>query len=172
MGMDVYGKNPTNEVGAYFRRNVWGWHPLWEYCENLHPEIAGLVKYGHSNDGDGLDAEKSLALANLLRLDVADGTTQKYINERNAYLAELARPNCELCDGTGIRTDAVAVDAGFPEKILAPELAIILGRDKGWCNGCNGEGKKDAWETNYDLELADITEFADFLENCGGFEIC
>ena len=72
--MDVYGKNPANTTGEYFRRNVWGWHPLWQYCENLHPEIAELVVEGHSNSGDGLDAENSVALAKLLRLDVADGT--------------------------------------------------------------------------------------------------
>ena len=28
MGMDVFGKNPTSEVGKYFRRNVWHWRRL------------------------------------------------------------------------------------------------------------------------------------------------
>lgn len=172
MGMDVYGKNPKNEVGSYFRRNVWGWHPLWEYCERLHPEVAGAVQYGHSNDGDGLEEQESLALAKLLRLDLADGTTERYIAERNEYLANLPRLTCELCEGTGIRTDSVGVEAGFPEKLLAPEIATILGREKGWCNGCSGEGLKEAWETNYGVDAEDIAEFAEFLENCGGFEIC
>ena len=35
MGMDVFGKNPTDEKGAYFRNNVWFWHPLWDYCLHL-----------------------------------------------------------------------------------------------------------------------------------------
>jgi hypothetical protein len=28
MGFDVYGKAPTAREGEYFRRNIWGWHPL------------------------------------------------------------------------------------------------------------------------------------------------
>ena len=52
MGMDVYGKAPTAEVGEYFRRNVWGWRPLWDMCLDLFPELTEKVEYGHSNDGD------------------------------------------------------------------------------------------------------------------------
>jgi hypothetical protein len=51
-------------------------------------------------------------------------------------------------------------------------MKILTGRSHGWCNGCGGEGKKDAWETHYYLELEDLEEFADFLENSGGFRIC
>lgn len=172
MGMDVYGKNPTNEVGAYFRRNVWGWHPLWEYCESLHAETVSSVVEGHSNSGDGLGAEGSAELAKLLRQDLLDGTAESFIVSRNRYLSELERPACELCSGTGIRSDEIGVENKMPEKELSPEMAMLTGRTHGWCNACSGEGKRDAWETNYFLELDDLKEFADFLENCGGFEIC
>jgi hypothetical protein len=171
MGMDVYGTNPTNEVGSYFRRNVWGWRPLWNYCLDVHNEIAGAVQYGHSNDGDGLDGTESLKLANAILSAIADGTAQDYISQRNAYLAGLPRLDCDLCEGTGIRADEVGVQNGMPERELSAEMSILLGRTIGWCNGCNGEGKKESWETNYDLELDDLKEFAEFLKNCGGFEI-
>jgi hypothetical protein len=39
MGMDVFGKAPTRKVGEYFRSNVWYWHPLWHYCEEIAPDI-------------------------------------------------------------------------------------------------------------------------------------
>lgn len=172
MGMDVYGKNPTTEVGSYFRANVWYWHPLWEYCERAFPEYAGKVEHGHSNDGDGLDAGDSKALAGAIRESLTNGNAQAYAEERNAYLASLERPTCELCEGTGIRSDKVGVDNGMPTKELAPEQAIILGRTHGWCNACNGDGDKDAWETNYPFDLEVLAEFADFLDECGGFEIC
>ena len=55
MGMDVYGKNPENETGRYFRACVWGWHPLAEYLTEVAPDLIGKVTYLHSNDGDGLD---------------------------------------------------------------------------------------------------------------------
>ncbi len=31
---------------------------------------------------------------------------------------------------------------------------------------------KVAWDTHYSVDLEDLEEFADFLESCGGFEIC
>ncbi len=172
MGMDVYGKNPKSEAGSYFRRNVWGWHPLWDYVENQHPEIAELVEYAHSNDGDGLDEEKSLELAKLLMDDYNSGRVAEYITERNKALSELPFEDCQICEGTGIRTDELGVQAGWPEKELEPDIAIIVGRTKGSCNACGGVGKRENWATNYYLEEDDIKEFADFLVECGGFEIC
>ena len=172
MGMDVYGKNPATDTGEYFRRNVWGWRPLWQYCVDTHPELANKVKYAQSNDGDGLNAEDSVALAHLLKLDLVNGNAELYITNRNKELSELPRPECELCSGTGIRTDQVGVENGMPERKLEPEMAVLVGREFGWCNACNGEGKTDAWETHYYLDLDDISEFAEFMENSGGFEIC
>lgn len=172
MGMDVYGKNPKSEVGEYFRRNVWGWHPLWDYVEKQHPEIAELVSYAHSNDGDGLGARNSKKLAKLLMEDYESGRVAEYVAERNKALSELPFEECNLCEGTGIRTDKIGVEWGMPEKELEPDIAIIVGRTKGSCNSCNGVGKKEAWETSYYLEETDIKEFAEFLQDCGGFEIC
>jgi len=172
MGMDVYGRNATSEVGEYFRRNVWGWRPLWDYCLERHGKVAGKVKYGHSNDGDGLGKNGSLKLAGLLRQDLADGSAKDYIDQRNAYLAGLERLACELCEGTGIRSDEVGVENGMPDRELNETDRVLLGRSHGWCNGCSGEGKREHFAVSYYLELDDIAEFAEFLENCGGFRIC
>ena len=62
MGMDVYGTEPKNEKGEYFRNNVWWWHPLWSYCQENYPDITASVKKGHDNSGDGLDDEDSTKL--------------------------------------------------------------------------------------------------------------
>lgn len=172
MGMDVYGKRPVNETGEYFRRNVWGWHPLWNYVENVHPEIAELVEHAHTNDGDGLDAQKSKELAKLLMHDFETGVVDVYVKTRNRQIAEMEMPVCDQCEGTGIRSDEIGTKNGMPDKELDEDIAIIVGRKKGWCNGCNGVGKTEPWEANYYLEPDDVKEFAEFLENCGGFEIC
>lgn len=172
MGMDVYGKNPASTTGEYFRRNVWGWHPLWDFVENNHPEIAELVKHAHSNSGDGLDEEKSIELAKLLMDDYESGKAEEYVAERNKQLSELPYEDCNLCDSTGIRTDEIGKANGHPTKILDPDIAVIVGREKGWCNACNGIGKRENWATNYYLEAEDVKEFAEFLKDCGGFEIC
>jgi hypothetical protein len=172
MGMDVYGKNPKSEKGEYFRRNVWGWRPLWQYVEDVHPEIAELVQYPQSNDGDGLGSRNSQKLAKLLKEDIFKGVAEQYVEARNKMLSELPKEDCGLCEATGIRSDEIGVQNGMPERELDPAIAIIVGRTKGWCNGCSGEGKKDPWETSYYLDLDDIQEFAEFLTECGGFEIC
>jgi hypothetical protein len=172
MGMDVYGKNAKNEKGEYFRNNVWWWHPLWDYCLNVHGDIAGTVEYGHSNDGDGLDADEAYALGMRLMKDIEDGFTAEYETQYRERLASLPRTDCQWCEGTGIRTDLIGVENGMPTKELDEDDAILLGRSHGWCNGCRGEGKNDAWEANYPFSVENVREFAEFLLNSGGFEIC
>ena len=172
MGMDVYGKNAKNETGEYFRNHVWWWHPLWDYCLNVHGDIAGAVEYGHSNDGDGLDADEAYALGVRLMKDIEDGYTAEYETQYRERLASLPRKDCQWCEGTGIRTDLVGVENGMPTKELDEDDAILLGRSHGWCNGCRGEGKNDPWEANYPFSVENVREFAEFLLNCGGFQIC
>jgi hypothetical protein len=171
MGMDVYGKDAKNEKGEYFRRNVWGWRPLWNYCVDNYEDLVGEVS-GHYNDGDGLDEAGSLELAKRIKNDLASGKASEYIDQRNAYLASLERPTCDLCSGTGIRDDEVGVENGMPDRELPDEMKMLTGRSHGWCNACSGEGRTDHWDTHYFLDLDDLKEFAEFLENSGGFSIC
>jgi hypothetical protein len=172
MGMDVYGKNPTSDKGSYFRNNVWYWHPLWDYCLNLHGDIAGAVEHGHSNDGDGLDGDEAHELGFRLMMDIERGTTAEYEREYNAHLASLPTSDCPWCEGTGIRTDDVGVEHEMPTRALNDSDAILFGRTHGWCNGCNASGVRLAWETNYPFTVENVREFAEFLLDCGGFEIC
>jgi hypothetical protein len=165
--MDVYGKS-----GNYFRNNVWYWHPLWDYCLNIAPKIAGKVESGHYNDGDGLGAKDARALARVLKKSLESGQTAEYERIYNEHRASLPREECELCDGTGIRTDAVGRDAGMPEQELDDATAIVVGRAFGWCNGCNGEGMKDSFDAHYYFTVENVREFAEFLSECDGFEIC
>lgn len=171
MGMDVYGKKPKNQRGEYFRNNVWYWHPLWDFClDNF--EVASKVQYGHTNSGDGLGAKDSVEIARGIKKMIANGDAQKYIDDRAKRLDELERVVCSLCQGTGIRTDEVGTQMGMTERELQPEQVIVYGRTHGWCNGCDGEGNQEPWELNYHLTIENLLEFAEFLENCGGFKIC
>ena len=80
MGMDVYGKNPTIPVGEYFRRNVWGWRPLWNYCLDTF-EVSNAVE-GHYNNGDGLDESGALLLAKQIRESLATGDDEVLMSYR------------------------------------------------------------------------------------------
>lgn len=160
MGMDVYGKAPKNETGRCFRNNVWYWRPLAELCVSLAPKICESCTHWQSNDGDGLDAFGAEALAAVLRKNLADGTIARTLAKRDAELAALPDETCTLCNGTGFRTDAIARSAGLDQSNGKP------------CNGCEGRGKRRPFETYYPCDVENVTEFADFLEASGGFEIC
>ena len=171
MGMDVYGVNATSEKGEYFRNNVWWWRPLWAFCYENY-EIARKVENGHSNDGDGLDETDSKVLGQLLLNDIADGTVADYERAYNAQLAELDREHCEYCNGTGIRKDEVGNDMGYATEELSPEIAILTGRTHGSCNACSGVGTKENFAMNYPFSAENVKAFAEFLLECGGFQIC
>ena len=152
MGMGVYGKAATTEAGKYFCRNVWGWHPLWDACLYFGSKVKGIEDIrGHTNDGDGLDAEKSKQLAAFLCNAFDTGDAKIYCDVRDYLLAKRPDERCILCGGTGHRNDVVLI---------------------GKCISCKGKGLVRPFETNYYLEAIDFNQFAVFLESSGGFEIC
>ena len=174
MGMDVFGKNPKSEKGEYFRNNVWYWRPLWDYCCVVGSEvITDAVAEGCCyNDGVGLGAKDSARLSEILFQELWEGRTADFEKRHNEWLASLPRENCELCGATGIRTDVIGTDMGQPTRELSPEVQILTGRTHGWCNGCDGVGTRESFGMNYPFSIDNVREFAEFLAECGGFEVC
>jgi hypothetical protein len=174
--MDVYGLEPTSKAGAYFRRSIWGWHPLAELVCTLAPRITMGCRHWHSNDADGLDCDASRKLARVLRRTITSGRAAKLIAKRNAAVAALPDERCSLCKGTGVRDDDLGRAQGQPQKVIGTETEAEPDHPRrgeiGWCNGCDGRGANPASATHYTCGLDDLTQFADFLESCGGFEIC
>lgn len=157
MGMDVFGKNKDSEVGRYFRNNVWWWRPLADYCKQVAPEICSNCQFWHSNDGDGLNAEQSRVLALALQTDLDSGKCEIYAEVYEKARAEMPKETCELCKGSGARTDAIGVQYGLNKP--------------GGCNGCEGTGKREGWEAGYPFSVENVKEFVAFLNECEGFEI-
>ena len=152
MGMDVFGRKPTSPEGEYFRRNVWGWHPLAQLCERAAPYITADCEHWHSNDGDGLDASGAAKLAERLQLLIADGSVAAYVKRRDAELAQLPDQTCVCCDGTGMRRGTT-------------------GNDRADCLECDGKGKQENFARRYRLRRHDVEAWVAFLQACGGFEI-
>jgi hypothetical protein len=113
---------------------------------------------------------KSLALS--LKTDLGNGTVEQYSKTYNEWRSSLPREACDNCECTGIRNDKVGEEMGMPTKELKPEVQILTGRTHGWCNACDGVGTKESWLAAYPFDVDNVKEFADFLENCGGFQIC
>ncbi len=157
MGMDVIGKDPESPKGEYFRNNVWSWRPLWDYCLDVGGDIipADGVMAGQFNDCWGLDAEPARKLGRRLHDKLNTGHTKKYAAERKHRLDNLPDEACSICGGTGRRA--------APPKTGPGTMP---------CNGCRGTGKSRPWATEYPFAEDNVREFADFLEDSGGFEIC
>ena len=148
MGMDVFGKNPTNSEGKYFRNNVWYWKPLWAFCCSTAPEILTdeIATQGTLNEGHGLDAVDSATLAERLNEAIQSGKALEYEKDFYAYLETIPRELCPMC----------------------PTLPKLERQD---CLRCKGAGVVAPYQTSYGFSTANVKEFAQFLRHCGGFEI-
>ena len=152
MGFDVYGENPTEEVGEYFRANVWWWHPLWKFTSQLCDSILTEedISQGSYNDGHVIDEIKAGKMVKMLRFSLSTGHAKKHVEEYEKTKSEIPLEKCDICDGTGKRTD----------------MEVPNG-----CNKCDGKGEHMPWSTWYHISVKAIEEFTDFIEASGGFSI-
>lgn len=171
MGMDVYGDKPTKKVGEYFRNNVWWWRPLWNYCLEMHPDIAGKVKDGHSNSGDGLNAEDALKLGMLLRQDVDSGFVNKYAQEYKQYVDNLPLESCYICNGSG-SLKITAVQNLVDSLLVSSKTQESTQSQEKKCGKCDGSGKSESWMKSYPFSVDNVREFSEFCIYSGGFSIC
>ena len=153
MGFDVMGHKPKTEKGEYFRNNVWWWRPLWGYVAKQCGDILSEkeVQAGCYNDGVLISAKKARAVGLRLRFLLDQKEVKKYEEGYQKYLDSLPDEPCELCKGTGKRSDEFV---------------------QGNCNGCEGKGTKRPWACSYPFNEENVKEFADFAIESGGFRIC
>ena len=139
--------------GIYFRNNVWGWRPLWQFVCNQFPEVINDkdAEGGESNSGHLIDKSKAMRIGYGLKAKLLDGSLQTYCDNYKKELDSLEQEECYLCEGTGTRTD-MKVDNG--------------------CNGCSGTGKRDSWAKSYPFDIDNVRYFLEFCLESGGFEIC
>ena len=88
MGMDVIVRQPKNKRGEYFRRSVWGWHPLADYVLQVAPDTASACRHWHTNDGDGLNKRQSAKLSEVLRNELAFGRAGECLELAHALIPE------------------------------------------------------------------------------------
>ncbi|WP_148074589.1 hypothetical protein [Bythopirellula goksoeyrii] len=61
MGMDVYGREPSDEQGNYFRASVWSWLPLHEAMYRTCADVLDqeLIEAMAFNGGDGPEDQET-----------------------------------------------------------------------------------------------------------------
>ena len=154
---DEYTEWQEENCGVYFRNNVWGWRPLWNFvagcCDDILTEKD--IEHGCYNDGHKISKTKANRIAKRLWTMLKRGDVKKYEKEYKEYLASLEQLDCDICDATGKRQKPPETGAGD----------VI-------CNGCKGTGKRDDWNKSYPFDVENVRQFANFCANSGGFRIC
>ena len=151
MGMDL----SSIKNGKEFRANVWSWRPIWNLVRIEADLTDEEYESGSMNDGYEISEERALEIHNKLKkLDL-----KAIIKEYHHYLDTLPLEDCEICKGTGKRSD---------EHV------------KGKCNSCNTKyskeegipvGKQKNWQTNYRMYQEHIEEFIEYCKESRGFQI-
>ena len=138
-------------VGIYFRNNVWWWHPLWDYCHFIAPELIDdkLYNKGHSNEGAGLNATDAVKLSIKLLVSIEDETCATYKRERDLHLESLPEDDCSICNNN---------NRGRKKKKE--------------CKMCDTKGTRPHFSTMYGFDVENVKRFAGFCAESGGFEIC
>ena len=153
---EIYTDWQEENCGTYFRNNVWGWRPLWNFvtamCNDFLTEKD--IEQGYYNDGHKISKTKAGKIAKKLYNLIEKGDVEAYESAYKRNLASLEQIYCDICDATGKRQKPPETGAGDME-----------------CNGCNGTGKKDAWAKSYPFSVDNVRQFANFCANSGGFEI-
>lgn len=74
MGFDLYGKNPQNETGRYFRNNVWWWRPLWSLVSFYGRDVLTKkdIEAGQYNSGHVITKKKAKELSLILKDFISD----------------------------------------------------------------------------------------------------
>lgn len=157
MGMDISGRNPQNEVGEYFRANLWSWRPIQMLIEEVNSKFnlqMDTSNYGY-NSGAGLTTQEDCDR-------LAD--TLEFTLEKHKLLEE---DDDTLYVNLGMWTSEhqFSVPGDVEEELNRhyPIGSILYSS----VIASNGQLVKPAWGTT----KSHIEDFIKFLRNCGGFEI-
>ena len=171
---DIYWKAQdkfrAENPGDYFRANVWGWRPIWNFTCEMCPDILTEedLERGHYNDNHLIEEDRARDIAKRLRekMDLAKERQKKYeaespnkikfnnmLEEAGDFLfKEISKPKNKLISCPG---DMETYD---PENY------------KRWKSLLHSQGTKFD-DTSYPVNAEWIEEFANFAEHSGGFRI-
>jgi hypothetical protein len=152
MGMDVYGKNPSNGKGEYFRANVWSWRPIHSLIR-----VANVIADGELFDEKTLDS-----------MGYNDGAGLKTQNECNtlAYVLENIITPARLKEiGFVVDDEEFSFPVDQPGELVTDGTGLLIRNS----DVVLDDAKKV--RSAYGTSLDHIKEFVEFLRHCGGFEV-
>ena len=168
--LDLQNKFRDANPGEYFRANVWGWRPIWEFVCEVCPDILTEEDYtkGQYNDNHLIEADRARDIAKRLRekMDLARDRQKKYEAEapnKDKFNTMLANAAAFLYDNISKPKSKLITCPGDMEH-HDPE------NYKRWETLINYNNIKFD-EMSYPIDADFIEEFANFAEHSGGFRI-
>jgi len=162
----ISNKWEADNVGIYFRNNVWWWRPLADLVIKLCKLLDEKQKE-HLHDNGGYEYNE--ATANY----IAD-TLEAFVKSPVAKRTEIAhKKQMKKADAYNkkvqIKLDALRVDAiaKTGNKNIAPRDYPKDLNDK-W----ESIYRERDYTANYPFALKNVKEFIQFLRQCGGFTVC
>ena len=159
-------KYEEENVGEYFRNNIWWWKLLAKYVYEFTGEIAEKdYDEWHMNSGHQVDEDTAIRIANSLDLLIHKGHTAEKEKEVN-----------EAMKVAKVHNDKIEKKM----EALKQEVIKLTGKDnlapadypevqkKKW----DKLYKERSWEDSYPFAVENVQRFANFCRQSGGFEIC
>ena len=153
-------------VGHYFRNNVWWWRPLANYVI----KFTGCIdesdhEYWSENGGHEVDDQTAKQIHNQLKVLIESGHTKKFEDdyEKERLRAEKHNDKVEK----ELKKFCKSVEKKLGKTNLAPMNFPKADKDK-WDEIYN----KKLWSASYPFSVENVKEFAEFCRFSGGFKIC
>lgn len=159
-------KYQDDNIGVYFRNNVWWWRRLAAYIYENVDEISE-DDYGlwHENSGHQVDADTAIKIADKLEELIKQGHTAEYQMQIEEAMVHAEEHN----KGIEAKLDALResvikltgnkdiAPADYPD-IQKNQWEVLYGNK--------------SWNDSYPFSVENVQDFADFCRQSGGFEIC
>lgn len=174
----VRGIDPTATIGVQFAVDVFEWRPLWDLSRAAMPTLGEFAidgrrdsELGHFSDGWGVCASGARLLSMVLIDELETGRVDVMLDGFRQLVATADMIDCQTCGSTGIRSDHIGIKHGFDTALLDDIQAMMLGRTHGWCNNCDGIGKREPAIWRYRCDAETVERWQQFVAASGGFTI-
>jgi len=162
----LHTKYQNDNVGIYFRNNVWWWRPLADLVEKLCFFLNDKQKmHLHDNGGYAYNEATANKIASALEMFVKSpvGKRTEIAHKKQMKKAEAHNKKVQ------VKLDALKMDAiaATGNKNIAPRDYPKDLNDK-W-DSIYGEHDHTS---SYPFTLKNVKEFTKFLRECGGFTVC
>lgn len=154
MAVHLIGLNPGKGKGELLVLRDSLWCPIWEYCQTVLPELKKKVEFEKTESGLQIEEDCSVKLSQTLKRQYKTGEVYEFEKRYNEKIKKLQEE--KGIEGTFIYNNAF-------ENVLKVILEVAKKKNPAIITGLQF--------SPYFFSTEILSDFIEFLENCGGFRI-